>query len=1414
MAITFIKNEKIILITIPQTTVTIQELLNAIRDYEDEITTMDIPHLADASGKENLGGGVFVGITLELLDNWRIKFQDRCSEVCDDPSYTGDSFVQCSVTGGNIVTTNDFNNSTIAPSGCTQVTITSSSSATIAELEIANLQQLIEMQRPTHAGVGNIWYWDPWGGNDTNTGVARGTATKTFARAQELAAAHNGDVIVAVPGDPTGLTTTSEVINFTKAFLLLRGPGRDFNIQSNDMTQPSITIESGAEMCEVSSIRIAGAYVPHSEDDPSAIVPGHGYLKDHVGITIEADNTLIKDIWISNVHADGIRISNSEYTVLENVYCINNGSHGIHLHNNLDNITLRNCHVDHNAWDGIHIDGDNVSETFIIGEETITHNNGWYGVRIDTGAMDTLIDRQITTDADELGHILDNGTNTHYTGQDINEAYNEHVVLDPDNGRSGTKYPRGTATDPVNNLTDALAILEDTGFKRLTIIGSITATAAHNLDNLTIEAGDINSGMILSGCSTVQTKFEGIGVAGTLSGRTSLDGCAIAAIPFSTLLDFHGQMERCYLLGPVTILADMFGSAFTDCFSYATFALDMDGQDTTVDFRNQAGNTVIRNLTTNSNIGISFDAGTLTVENTCTAGTITVEGVARVWDSSTGTCEVIQHSTVSKAHTDLINQQLEIQRKHHVGLGETYYWNPYDGDDSLDGKSKETSVKTFARAHDLVESGVGDHIVGLATNPSGVTHAHENIEVSKNDVMIRSVGREFVIHPHDYNAPTVRFTGEGSQLQSMQVEGAEYGFQNNIEIDAEHISIDTVWINNARLHGVYLTNTKYSEIKDCVIEHSGQYFTDPSVVDNPSDLDDLNPSVDYDADGIFFGYNTKENIVENCTIWDTQGDGIYFDAGGGYCTANQIKDCEIFDNTGYGIHITADTTDTLLDTNNTVSDNTLGDINDEGQETYYSGIDNIFHYDGKIFIDVVNGKSGIYYPVGTTAAPVNSLEDALSIAVRNGFTVLYIIGNITIGATDDISGYTLIGEGATFDVPQTTITLTTGCVTASTFFKDCRIEGKQNGEATYIHCVIGTLTNIYCQFEDCELVGPAEMSNEAGTENYTSDLVRCHTSTDWYILDYNNSSIQQIYTNFSGNIKIINCTAADAEIDIRMDSGSVWLNSSCTDGNIKVAGIGLLIDESDGAIVINRVLPESIWDTVFDPSTIVPGSYGDELINGTTDIDAAEIADAVWEETAADHTTGTTMGGKLNAASAGGVDYDALADAVWDEDITTHITADSAGEKLEEASAGGDPNTTADAVWDKVINASEQVPGSYGAEISNISDNMGTISDEALYSLSTTVDAPIAGFLTTQFTMVDGRAVDDAYENCIIALQDQTDNHIEMRRISAYVGATKQVTVDRAFSFDVVNGDIISISKLSYGGATSSGSGSGPKLED
>jgi len=122
MALTFDKVNKIITVLSPDTEITIQNLLNSIREWEDDLLSMDLPFIASCAGKEPLGGGVAVGLTLTLLDDWQLAFEAR----------TGPEYVQCKVSGGNIVATNA--NGSIYPTAFTQVLITASSSATQANI--------------------------------------------------------------------------------------------------------------------------------------------------------------------------------------------------------------------------------------------------------------------------------------------------------------------------------------------------------------------------------------------------------------------------------------------------------------------------------------------------------------------------------------------------------------------------------------------------------------------------------------------------------------------------------------------------------------------------------------------------------------------------------------------------------------------------------------------------------------------------------------------------------------------------------------------------------------------------------------------------------------------------------------------------------------------------------------------------------------------------------------------------------------------------------------------------------------------------------------------------------------------------------------------------------------------------------
>jgi len=132
MALTFDRTNRLIIVPSPDTTLDVQTLYDECRDYEDEPRNLDLEPLVQGSGKEDLGGGAFVGITVKLINDWRLKFEDR----------PGLAVVQCVVSGGNLVASNSYGDNPIAPSTFTQVQIRQSTSP--AAIDLTNLSALVQ----------------------------------------------------------------------------------------------------------------------------------------------------------------------------------------------------------------------------------------------------------------------------------------------------------------------------------------------------------------------------------------------------------------------------------------------------------------------------------------------------------------------------------------------------------------------------------------------------------------------------------------------------------------------------------------------------------------------------------------------------------------------------------------------------------------------------------------------------------------------------------------------------------------------------------------------------------------------------------------------------------------------------------------------------------------------------------------------------------------------------------------------------------------------------------------------------------------------------------------------------------------------------------------------------------------------
>ena len=390
--LTFDFVNSIIEVPTPDTTLDIQYLINQIRDKEDDaVPAMVYPKIADASGKEDLGGGVKVGITVRLLNSWQVRFQARAG-----PTYT-----QCQITGGNLV--GGLGGNPIATSAFTQVVQVSSAAATIAvpstASDLTNLRYLVESQRGLHSATGNIYYWDPVSGSDGNDGKQPSKAVKTFAQAQILVLDGNYDIIYCLSSDPSGITTVTETLNITKKTLKIRGPGYTFQLKPTLTTADTVVINT-------STVEIAGLYI-------STATTG---TRNAVSIT--GDNNMVRDCWIASVRGHGVAITTSSMTKINGCaieHCgLSAAGDGINIGASTNQtVVLRNIIFDN--INGITLGGSAVADNII--DNNLIYQHTTYGVDIGSGVLRTHVRGGNTFNRNLVGDTRNLGTNTYIETQ-------------------------------------------------------------------------------------------------------------------------------------------------------------------------------------------------------------------------------------------------------------------------------------------------------------------------------------------------------------------------------------------------------------------------------------------------------------------------------------------------------------------------------------------------------------------------------------------------------------------------------------------------------------------------------------------------------------------------------------------------------------------------------------------------------------------------------------------------------------------------------------------------------------------------------------------------------------------------------------------------------------------------------------
>ena len=477
-------------------------------------------------------------------------------------------------------------------------------------------------------------------------------------------------------------------------------------------------------------------------------------------------------------------------------------------------------------------------------------------------------------------------------------SYGGGVSVDVTSTNSGTAYPSGNQEYPVNNIPDAVSIAATKGFKKLFIIGNLTLGAGDDVRYLKLVGTSHINSVLTVGADALclQTLFDKFDITGTLDGDSEITECIVRNLTY-----FNGHIHNSQLAGTI-YLAGNKSANFDNCKMYdITIPINIDcgatGQNLIL--TNFTGRASIVNITGASQIGIGLDAGDIIVDSSCTAGIVSISGTGTVTDNSPKTCYVID-TTVDGTELSNLQRLIEYLRPHHTGTGDIYFWNPYDGNDTWDGKHPDRAFKSFSVAHNACKNANHDTIMIVPGDPTGITTITDEMHITKDYLFIRGPGRDVIFNYTAITEP-ITTTARGTEFSGFRIQNSTIN-SIGIHTTGAFTLFENLWFENCK-NGI-------------LIEGSHPVINNVKI-DKP---------IGY---GVTIQGNVSNSDISNLVVGTGTMDGIIINLNAGYGNI-QFNHITIVNNAEYGLNISATSEKIFLDNGCIIMNNTLGDINNLG----------------------------------------------------------------------------------------------------------------------------------------------------------------------------------------------------------------------------------------------------------------------------------------------------------------------------------------------------------------------------------------------------------------------------------------------------------------------------------------------------
>lgn len=666
---------RIITVAAPSVEITIQDLHDTLRDLEDEPANMIYPSIVSSAGKEPLGGGVTVGITTTLIDA-RLQFEGRPDPVIEgeiatlgsvnqtlvddyatfisdgiEPGYIienhtkdgyaevvnvisetqlqttifsngstidpGDQYniwqvIQCRVDGGNLVAEDAIGGELdpIFPSPFTQVIRTSSSSATLQELEAIQYSSFGGQVHVNTSGTAGTTYPAGTPQQPVNNledaleiAVERGFTRLIFESDWTFESGDNVSLYELV-----GTAETKTTLTFNAGSVCAGSEFEDCTVEG------TLVSPSAFRKCILNNITGATIGVVGTIEVSDCLFTGTITLSPALEGQIDLINCISG---VAGTATPTFDMNGANVDVI-----VRNYAGGMEIHN-FSNVSNNVMSIDMNSGNVILDSSCTTGSITVRGTSLLTDNTN--GTTVNTSGL-------VFPDAIQLS------------------SFNSFVYLDTVNGTAGTKYPQGTANNPVQTLADAKTIAAARNINNILLSGTLILGPTDNIDGLLFKGITAATSIIVmtSGCSTDGSQFEDLTITGACDGDFIARRCGIVGVTNIGDTSLGTTFSNCAFLTSVSPCLQMRNDIdhgttnllIRDCSSLASSGdgpvLDFNNSNQNMVINNNSGDFIVRNVNQGNNAHLTLAGGHWTFENTCTDGTFEIDGIGVVVDLGVG----------------------------------------------------------------------------------------------------------------------------------------------------------------------------------------------------------------------------------------------------------------------------------------------------------------------------------------------------------------------------------------------------------------------------------------------------------------------------------------------------------------------------------------------------------------------------------------------------------------------------------------------------------------------------------------------------------------------------------------------------------------------------------------------------------